>query len=67
MAAAPLEYIVTLGNQFSRVTMYSNGDAAADARCGQTLKPQLHLFTELVASLRILTYFCSIKIKTRNY
>ena len=36
-AASPLKYIVTLGNQFSSITMYSNGDAAADARCGQTL------------------------------
>ena len=38
--ASPLEYIVTLGNQFSSFTMYSNGDANAsadaDARCGQT-------------------------------
>ena len=31
--ASPLEYIVTLGNKFSSITMYSNGDA----RCGQTL------------------------------
>ena len=37
-AASPLEYIVTLGNQFSSVTMYSNGDAAADPRCGQTFR-----------------------------
>ena len=37
-AASPLEYIVTLGNQFSSVAMYSSGDAdafaAADTRCG---------------------------------
>ena len=41
-AVSPLEYIVMLGNQFSSITMYSNGDAdtsaAADAWCGQTLR-----------------------------
>ena len=37
-SVSPLKYVVTLGNQFSSVTMYFNGDAdasaAADARCG---------------------------------
>ena len=41
VTVSPLEYIVMLGNQFSSITMYSNGDAdasaATDARCGQTL------------------------------
>ena len=41
-AASPSEYIVMLGNQFSSVTMYSNGAAdaatAADAQYGQTLR-----------------------------
>ena len=39
--ASPLESIVTLGNQFLSITMYSNCDAdasaATDSRCGQTL------------------------------
>ena len=37
-ASSSLEYIVTIGNQLSSVTMYSNGhaDASAAAQCGQT-------------------------------
>ena len=45
-AASPLEYIVTLGDQFPRVTMYSNGDADADARCGHPFRVKsLELWT----------------------
>ena len=42
--APPLDppMIVMLGNQFPSVTMYSNGDAAADVRCGQKLTFQIY-------------------------
>ena len=49
-----------LGNQFSRVTMYSNGDAdayaAADARCGYPLRMTRTIFYNKNNRLAILVF-----------
>ena len=67
-SASPLEYIVTLGNQFSSVTMYFNGDAAAaadaDPRCGQTLKA-VHSI-ETMISPKTLTRYQKSKLTNQH-